>query len=141
MEDTGTPKVFYPGEHFWKEESDGLHLVGSHCKSCGQNYFPSRDLCPECYINGAEGELEPIQLGSSGKLYSYSIVRVAPKMFQVPYGVGYIDFPEGVRVFGQLTTADPGELQVGMEMKLELGRVSVNQQGQEVYSYKFRPVR
>ena len=141
MADSEVSKVFYPGEDFWHVEADGLRLVGSRCKSCGQNYFPPREICPECYANGVESELEPVRLSSSGKLYSYSIVQVAPKMFQVPYGVGYIDFPEGVRVFGQLTTADAGELRIGMEVKAELGRISVNQQGQEVYSYKFRPVR
>lgn len=140
LETGGKKKVFYPGEGYWKMEKDGLHLIGSHCKKCGENYFPPREICPECYSNGKESELGAIQLSNRGKLYSFSIVRVAPKMFMAPYGLGYVDFSEGVRVLGQFTTTDPGDLKVGMEMKVELGRIAVDEQGNEVYSYKFRPV-
>src|SRR3972149_5244919 len=100
-------QVFYPGEECWVIEKDILHLVGSHCKKCGQNYFPAREICPKCF---AEGEMEKIKLSNRGKLYSYSIVYVGPKEFIRPYAIRYVDLPERVRVLGQLTTVDPGEL-------------------------------
>ena len=137
----GKGKVFYPGENYWKTQGDNLHLIGTHCKGCGKNYFPPRDLCPECYANGKDSEVESAPLSGSGKLYSFSIVRIAPKRFPTPYGLGYVDFPEGVRVLGQITTAEPSELKIGMEMKAELGKIAVDEQGNEVYSYKFRPVK
>jgi uncharacterized OB-fold protein len=133
-------KVSYPGEGFWSAEKDGLHLIGSHCTKCGQNYFPPREICPECFAKGVEAKMEPIQLSSRGKLYSYSIVHVAPKRFNPPYGIGYVDFPEKVRVLGQLTTCDPKQLKVDMEVQAELGRIAVDEQGNEVQSYKFRPI-
>jgi uncharacterized OB-fold protein len=84
--------------------------------------------------------MEKSRLSSQGKLYSYSIVHVAPKRFLPPYALGYIDFPEGVRVFGQLTTSDPAQIKIGMSMQAELGRIAVDEQGNEVVSYKFRPL-
>ena len=130
-------QVFYPGEEYWILKKDRLHLVGSHCKKCGQKYFPPREICPKCF---AEGEMEKAMLSNQGKLYSYSIVYVGPKEFMTPYAVGYIDFPEGVRVLGQLTTVDSAELEVDMNVQSELGRIAVDEQANEVISYKFRPM-
>jgi uncharacterized protein len=81
-----------------------------------------------------------VKLSSRGKLYSYSIVQVAPKRFLPPYALGYIDFPEGVRVLGQLTTTDPSKLKLDMQVQAELGRIAIDEQGNEVLSYKFRPL-
>ena len=79
-------------------------------------------------------------MSSRGKLYSYSIVQVAPKRFLPPYALGYVDLPEGVRVLGQMTTTDPAQLKVDTHVQAELGRVAVDEQGNEVMSYKFRPL-
>jgi uncharacterized protein len=128
-------QVFYPGEEHWVAEKDNLHLVGGQCKKCGQNYFPSREICPKCF---AEGEMKKIKLSSHGKLYSYSIVQVAPKRFMPPYALGYVDFSEGVRVLGQLTTTDPARLKLDMQVQTELGRIAVDEEGNEVISYKFK---
>jgi scaffold protein (connect acetoacetyl-CoA thiolase and HMG-CoA synthase) len=136
--DKGEKKqVFYPGEECWVGEKDNLHLVGSRCKKCGQNYFPVREICPKCFT---EGEMDKIKLSSRGKLYSYSIVQIAPKRFMPPYAVGYVDFAEGVRVLGQLTTCDPDKLKLDMEVQTELGRIAIDEQGDEVISYKFKPL-
>jgi uncharacterized OB-fold protein len=133
-------KVLYPGEGFWIVEKDGLHLIGSHCTKCGKNYFPPREICPECFAQGSEAAMEPIKLSNRGRLYSYSIVHVAPKRFNPPYGIGYVDFPEKVRVLGQMTTYDVKQMKVDMEVQVELGRIAVDEQGNEVQSYKFRPI-
>ena len=84
--------------------------------------------------------MEKIKLSSRGKLYSYSIVQIAPKRFMPPYAVGYVDFSEGVRVLGQLTTCDPAKLKLDMEVQTELGRIAIDEQGDEVISYKFKPL-
>jgi len=129
-------QVFYPGEEYWVMEKDGLHLIGSRCQKCGQNYFPQREICPKCF---AQGGMEKIKLSNRGKLYSYSIVQVAPKRFLPPYAIGYVDFSEGVRVLGQLTITDPEKLKLDMEVQSELGKIAIDEQDNEVISYKFRP--
>lgn len=132
--------VFYPDEKPWVVEADGLHLIGSHCQRCRQSYFPPREVCPKCFADGEEGEMDKIKLSSRGKLYTYSHVQVAPKRFLPPYVLGYIDLPEGVRVLGQMTTIDPAGLKLDMEVQAELGRIALDEQGREVFSYKFKPL-
>jgi uncharacterized OB-fold protein len=132
--------VFFPDESYWTKETDGLHLTSSRCSQCRREFFPPREVCPQCFPEGLEHRMEKSRLSSQGKLYSYSIVHVAPKRFLPPYALGYIDFPEGVRVFGQLTTSDPAQIKIGMSMQAELGRIAVDEQGNEVVSYKFRPL-
>lgn len=130
-------QFYYPGDDHWEMEKDVVHLVGSHCKICGQNYFPVRQICPKCF---GEAQMEKVRLSNQGKLYSYSIVHVAPKQFSPPYAIGYVDFPEGVRVLGQLTTRDPNELQLDMDVQTLLGKICVDEQGNEIVSYKFKPL-
>jgi uncharacterized OB-fold protein len=62
---------------------------------------------------------------------------VAPKGFPTPYAVGYVDLPEGVRLFGQID-AKAVELEVGEEVAVTLGPVRTDAGGQPVVSYKFR---
>jgi uncharacterized OB-fold protein len=130
-------QFYYPGTEHWEMENDVLHLVGSHCKKCGQNYFPAREICPKCF---AEGQMEKVRFSNQGKLYSYSVVHVAPKQFSPPYAVGYVDFPEGVRVLAQLTTTDPKQIRLDMDVQTLLGKICVDEQGREIVSYKFRPL-
>jgi uncharacterized OB-fold protein len=130
--------VFFPDEGYWTTEADGLHLIGSRCSQCRRDYFPPREVCPKCFPEGFEHKMEKSKLSSRGKLYTYSIVQVAPKRFLPPYALGYVDFPEGVRVLGQLTTTDPSQIKIGMTVQAELGRIAVDEQGNEVMSYKFR---
>lgn len=141
MEKTQEKKqVYYPDESYWVVEKTGLHLIGTHCKKCQQNYFPPREICPKCFGDGKESEMEKTKLSSRGKLYTYSIVQVASKRFLPPYSLGYVDFLEGVRVLGQLTTTDPAKLKLDMQVQAELGRIAIDEQGNEVLSYKFKPL-
>ena len=133
-------KFFYPGETSWTMDNEGLHLIGTHCKQCGQNYFPPTEICSDCYVKGVEGEIEPLKLSSRGKLYSYTIVQIAPARFMPPYALGYVDFPEKVRVLGQLTTNDSQQLSVDMDVEVEIGKIAVDDRGNEIHSYKFRPL-
>ena len=56
-----------------------------------------------------------------GKLYSYTIGRMASTHFQPPYAVGLIDLPEGVRVFAPLMMTEDESYTIGMEMEVVIG--------------------
>lgn len=91
-----------PGEHAQDQpvlrQIDGAwRLVGSRCGTCGSVYFPPRRLCVEDL-----GECEPVPLSTTGSLYEASLVRIAPLGFTAPYWAGYVDLPEGVRLFAPL---------------------------------------
>jgi uncharacterized OB-fold protein len=49
--------------------------------------------------------------------------------------------PEGVRVLSPLAGCDLDKVKVGMEMELVVGKLFVNEKGEEVISYAFQPVK
>jgi len=118
-------------------------LLGSKCRSCGETYFIRRSRCEQCQSD----DLEHIELSRRGKLYSYSIMYYpAPPPYKpsdpfVPYGLGWIELPEGLAVLSHLTENDPDKLRVGMEMELILDELEKDEMGNKVMYYKFRPVK
>jgi len=122
-------------EGIFEEDALGDRLLGNKCKSCGKIYFPKAQFCFNCF----DKEMEEVGLSRRGKLYSYTIGRMASTHFQPPYAVGLIDLPEGVRVFAPLIMTEDKTYTIGMEMELvieELWRENHNQ----IIGYKFKPV-
>jgi uncharacterized OB-fold protein len=79
-------------------EGDHVRLSGVCCEGCGAVHFPSRLTCFECTSDC----LGPYALGPDGTLYGWTTVRVSSSR-PVPYAIGYVDLPEGVRVLTDLT--------------------------------------
>lgn len=119
----------------WRESADGILLLGSACTRCETVSFPPPDVCPDCLF--AEKRQAPI--GPVGRLYSYSIVRVPVPGFSVPYAVGYVDFPQKIRVFGQLEDWED-DLELGIPMRIVVGSVGESAEGESRQGYKFQPV-
>ena len=121
---------------------EGGHLIGSKCRLCGELFFIERDFCENCQSQ----ELETVSLSSKGKLYAFSVMYypapppyVPPKPF-VPYGVGWIELPEGLVLNSLLTENDPKKLKVGMDMELVIEKFGEDKDGNELMVCKFRPV-
>jgi uncharacterized OB-fold protein len=60
--------------------------------------------------------------------------------YQVPYGLGLVDFPEGVRVMAQIEADNLEELKLGTTMEITVGPVRRSSDGRNIISYKFRPI-
>ena len=126
----------------FEQHEDGAHLIGSRCRQCGEVTFPVNPFCPQCCTETTEN----IPLSQRGVLYSFTIQRFKPPPpYQgpepfVPYGVGMIELPEGLRVTAVLDESDPARLRVGMEMELVIAKFFEDEEGNEVLSYKFKPV-
>jgi uncharacterized OB-fold protein len=56
----------------------------------------------------------------------------------VPYGVGYVELADGVRIETRLTTTEG--LQIGIDMELVLVPFRTDDDGNEVMTFAFRPV-
>lgn len=114
-------------------------LLGSRCRSCGEHFFPRREICAKCLHVGTD----PVLLGPSGKLHTYTYVYFPlfnSKRADVGgYGVGQVDLPEGPRVQAVLS-GGPEDFRIGMDMELELETLRENSKGEEVVIYRFRPV-
>ena len=115
-------------------------LLGSRCGACGETTFPAQKGCPSCTAQGCE----EVGLSPRGTLYTYTVQRFPPPHPFVgdtdpfvPFAVGYIELPEGVRVEARLLEADASPLAIGMEMELTLEPFSVDDEGREVVTFAF----
>lgn len=123
--------------------SDDPRLIGSKCGDCGEVVFPAQPMCPNCCTRTTEELL----LSKRGKLYSYAIQRARPPSPSyrggdpfLPYGVGEVELPEGVIITSVLAESDPEKLKIGMDMELVVDRFFGDEAGNEVVSFKFKPV-
>ena len=126
--------------------SDDPRFIATRCKSCGDVFFPAGEFCANPNCTGTE--VEEILLSKRGKLYSCSIQYyqppkpfVAPDPF-VPFAVGIVEFPEGIRILGQLIDCDPEkDLKIGMDIEMLVEKLDEDAQGNEFVAWKFRPVK
>lgn len=85
---------------------DGVvYLRGSRSSSSGSMAFPERQVCLE---TGAR-DMAPFLFGPDGVLYSYTTIHVSSSR-EVPYMLGYVDFPNGIRVLAHVRETDANVL-------------------------------
>jgi len=125
--------AYFPASRPWTEAGGTVRLHGSKCARCGGVAFPPHPMCPSC---GAERGQHVVELSGVGTLYTFSEIHIAPKGFATPYAVGYVDLPEGVRLFGQID-AKASELKIGQQVAVTLGPVRTDAGGAMI-SYKFK---
>jgi uncharacterized OB-fold protein len=139
-----TTRKYPVAEGLFTETADGPRLLGSRCASCATPYFPRSALChnPEC----RESKMEEASFGPRGTLWSCAIQNYpppAPARYEepyTPYAMGMVDMPEGLRVMGRISTDDPESVRVGAEVELVLERLYLDENGDEVITWKFRPI-
>jgi uncharacterized OB-fold protein len=66
---------------------------------------------------------------------------MGPSGLPTPYLIGFIDLPEGIKLFSLLTQCDPWDrvLKMGMEMEMVIETIRQDEEGNEIVGYKFRP--
>jgi len=116
--------------------SEKACLIGKRCTGCGQYTLGRKIICPNCFSE----EMEEKSLNRTGTLYSFSISQVAPWGFEAPLAVGMVDLVEGLRIWTQLET-DDAPLEIGIKMEMIIGSTRKDENGNEVFGYKFRPIR
>jgi hypothetical protein len=139
-----TSKRVPVAEGLFIETAEGPRLLGSRCAGCGTPYFPRSAVChhPEC----RESKIEEASFGPRGTLWSCAIQNYpppAPARYEepyAPYAVGMVDMPEGLRVLARISTDDPKGVEVGAEVELVLERLYLDENGDEVITWKFRPI-
>ncbi len=112
-------------------------LLGSRCEDCGAHHFPRHDTCPYC----AGEHTVPTTLSGAGRLWAWTAVTAAPPGYlgDVPYGMGVVELPEGIRVITRLTESDPAALQAGQPMELRVVPLHRDDEGTEVVTFAFAP--
>lgn len=129
-------------EGLFRLDPAGPRLLASRCTACGEVAFPKQASCPAC----TGDQVSEIELSTRGTLWTWTIQRFPPPIPYVappggfkPYGVGYVELPEGVRVEARLTESDPARLTIGMAMDLILETVAVTADGRDTVTFAFQP--
>ena len=137
MPDGGRKRKFVE-EVWFKDFGDGLTLKGGRCRNCGKIVFPVKPICPACF----DPEQEEIPLSGRGTLHTFARSHMGPSGMPAPFTIGFIDLPEGIKLFSLLTQCDPWDelLKVDMEMEMVVETIRRGEDGTEIVGYKFRPV-
>lgn len=84
-------------------ENGQVRLRGSKSRSSGSMAFPEREVC----LESGKRDMEPFLFGPEGVLYSFTTIHLSSTR-PTPYTLGYVDFPNGVRVLAHVHTEDGG---------------------------------
>jgi len=122
-------------EGIYTEGPEGGILLANRCRMCHQIFFPKALFCLSCLTE----DMEEVQLSRRGKLYSYTIGHMPSLHFQPPYAIGYVEMPEGVKVFAPLKTTEDKPLKIGMEMEVVIEKLW-EENNNEVIGYTFKAV-
>lgn len=114
-------------------------LEGSRCPQCGETFYPPRIICLNCYHEG----LERVALPRRGKLWTFTIARMAPpgSLMTAPYVIAQVELTDGVVVPTVLTDVDPESVRIGMALELVVEKALINAEGNQVMTFKFRPAK
>ncbi len=131
-------------DQLFTNDADPPRLVGSRCGDCDAVVFPRQARCPRC----STGEMSDLVLSPRGTLWTFTTQdfevkepyrgTAAGEPF-VPFGLGYVELPENVKVEALLTEHDPERLRIGMAMELVLVPVYRDPDGTEVRTFAFTP--
>ncbi|HTJ70421.1 MAG TPA: OB-fold domain-containing protein [Actinospica sp.] len=103
----------------------GTALHGSRCGECATTTYPRADTCPRCGSAAAD-----VVLTGEGTLWSWTVQRFAPKSPPyvappggfVPFALGYVELPEGVRVAAVFDEEDLADgLVIGAAVRIAAG--------------------
>lgn len=123
-----------------KPLSPDSRLLASKCTKCGKLHFPAQRLCSGCY---SWEQMEEAPLSRRGRIFSWTVSYMMGE-----HPIGYVDLPEGIRVFAIFTDVgdNPAKsLDIGQEVELVVMPMREMEFGMEVgatefIGYKFRPV-
>lgn len=100
-------------------------VMGTHCKDCGQVFFPPRADCYKCLSSN----IEWFEVKGKGRLISYSQLKYAPVGFDddLPYSIAVLDYGE-YKVFGRIADdVKDDQISMGMEMQTVFNRLTNDQ--------------
>jgi uncharacterized OB-fold protein len=121
-------------EGLFEDISGKWALVGGRCKQCEKIIYPLRTVCLNCLSQ----DMEKLTLSRKGTLYSFTTVHMPSEHFEPPYVIGWIELPEGIRVFSPIRFSQEHSLQIGMAMELSVEKLW-DEPEKGVMGYVFRP--
>jgi uncharacterized OB-fold protein len=127
-----SPRPFLCGDALDVDTSGRATLIGGRCADCGTETLPRAPVCSSCMSENIRAQAMP----RAGVLYAFSVVHVAAKKWKKPLRIGYVDLPNGARVFTHLEGAD---LAIGDNVEVGVGHIGDDDDG-PIRSFVFRKV-
>jgi hypothetical protein len=105
------------------------------CDSCGFLQHDSHVRCLKC----KKTNFSKITAPETCKLLTYTILKAPPKEFreQGSYALGVVEFENGQKVLGQITTQD--DLKIGMKLTPIYKKLCNDLDGHEIFTHVFKP--
>jgi len=112
------------------------HLVAHECASCGALFLDRRNACANC---GAR-VFRSRNLANTGVLRAFTIVHRASPGVTVPYISGIVDVDGGGVVKANIVgvAAEPGNLALGMRVKLTTFPAGTDSDGTEAVAFGYQ---
>jgi uncharacterized OB-fold protein len=106
---------------YWREIPQRYRLEAEKCTKCGKIFYPPRLICDACQHR----EFEPVTLPKTGKIDTFTVIRVPPSQFQdlAPYAVGVVELDNGVKIMSQIVDCEFDEIEIGKPVRLEFRRI------------------
>jgi uncharacterized protein len=116
---------------------DDPHLVASECNACGALFFDRRNACASC----GGRDFGSRRLSNDGALRAFTIVHRASPGVAVPYVSGIVDLDDGGVVKANIVGIDPepGNVRLGMRLKLTTFTVATDAEGTEAIAFGYVP--
>ena len=103
-------------------------LAGLKCLDCSGYIMPPNAVCPEC----GSSQLETHSFSKNGTLRAFTVIRVGPTGFQVPYIIALAELAEGPWVMGNVIDIDPAKADMALIGKaVSIGYRLIDNQGGE----------
>jgi 3-hydroxy-3-methylglutaryl CoA synthase len=120
----------------WRDRVQMLRLEGVRCAACGVVQFPANRACVSC---SAADRMEPARLARTGKVFTFTLDHlVGGEYLETPVPRAVVDLEGGGRIFVEVTDCEPGDVRVGMQVKLTF-RLMHEGAGFKNYYWKARP--
>lgn len=106
--------------------------VAFECKNCRKIVYPKHAVCPDCRGR----EFAEVKLGNQGRVLTYVKLYAVPEgVSQMPLVLGIVEFDNGVRVTGQITSEN---VKLGDKMRPAWGFLRKAHE-KELYGFRFEP--
>lgn len=122
----------------WRLIPNRYRLIGSHCETCKENFFPVRPICPECR---RRGKMVEKKFKGTGKIFSFTTVQVPPEGFELeaPYVLAIVELDEGPRVTAQVVDCTENDLGFGTPVEMVFRKIQEEgKEGLIHYGFKFK---
>lgn len=122
----------------WRKIPERYNLIGSHCDNCGENFFPIRNICPNCR---RKGRMKNAKFAGKGTIYSHTLVTAPPTGFELeaPYAMAIIQLEEGPKVLAQVVDGNYEKVKIGAPVEMVFRKIQEEgKEGLIHYGFKFK---